>query len=135
VPVLRNGSAIRKYEAAYDALFATLDELEARLGRQRYLVGRQITEADWRLFPTLVRFDVAPPWSVEEFVNSENQLSGSSFNEWARRSTKRWNGAPACNSGGSDNRRCVACCNASRRKIGNEQTTRYRGRRLGVFSV
>jgi glutathionyl-hydroquinone reductase len=47
------------YEAAYDALFATLDELEVRLGRQRYLVGRQITEADWRLFPTLVRFDVA----------------------------------------------------------------------------
>src|SRR5216684_4368883 len=47
------------YEAAYDALFATLDELDARLGRQRYLVGHRITEADWRLFPTLVRFDVA----------------------------------------------------------------------------
>jgi glutathionyl-hydroquinone reductase len=47
------------YEAAYDALFEALDELEARLGRQRYLVGCQITEADWRLFPTLVRFDVA----------------------------------------------------------------------------
>jgi putative glutathione S-transferase len=47
------------YEAAYDALFATLDELDSRLGRQRYLVGHQITEADWRLFPTLVRFDVA----------------------------------------------------------------------------
>jgi putative glutathione S-transferase len=47
------------YEAAYDALFETLDELDARLARQRYLVGRQITEADWRLFPTLVRFDVA----------------------------------------------------------------------------
>jgi putative glutathione S-transferase len=47
------------YEAAYDALFETLDELEGRLGRQRYLVGHQITEADWRLFPTLVRFDVA----------------------------------------------------------------------------
>jgi putative glutathione S-transferase len=47
------------YEEAYDALFATLDELEARLGRQRYLVGNTITEADWRLFPTLVRFDVA----------------------------------------------------------------------------
>ena len=46
------------YEEAYDALFATLDELEARLARQRYLVGEQITEADWRLFPTLVRFDV-----------------------------------------------------------------------------
>ena len=47
------------YEAAYDALFAALDELDARLGCQRYLVGRQLTEADWRLFPTLVRFDVA----------------------------------------------------------------------------
>jgi putative glutathione S-transferase len=47
------------YEEAYDALFATLDELDARLSAQRYLVGRQITEADWRLFPTLVRFDVA----------------------------------------------------------------------------
>jgi putative glutathione S-transferase len=47
------------YNSAYDSLFAALDELESRLGRQRYLVGRQITEADWRLFPTLVRFDVA----------------------------------------------------------------------------
>ena len=47
------------YEAAYDSLFAALDELEERLGRQRYLVGNQLTEADWRLFPTLVRFDVA----------------------------------------------------------------------------
>ena len=59
--VYRSGFARSQeaYEAAYDALFATLDELEARLGRQRYLVGRQITEADWRLFPTLLRFDVA----------------------------------------------------------------------------
>jgi putative glutathione S-transferase len=47
------------YDAAYDQLFAALDELEARLGRTRYLVGERITEADWRLFPTLVRFDVA----------------------------------------------------------------------------
>ena len=47
------------YEAAFDSLFAALDELEARLARQRYLAGRRITEADWRLFPTLVRFDVA----------------------------------------------------------------------------
>ena len=45
------------YDEAYDALFATLDELEQRLSRQRYLVGSQITEADWRLFTTLVRFD------------------------------------------------------------------------------
>src|SRR6202050_4712765 len=47
------------YDEAFDALFATLDEIETRLGRQRYLVGNQITEADWRLFPPLVRFDVA----------------------------------------------------------------------------
>jgi putative glutathione S-transferase len=45
------------YEAAYDRLFAALDMLEARLSHQRYLVGDEPTEADWRLFPTLVRFD------------------------------------------------------------------------------
>src|SRR6266516_4681646 len=36
---------------------ALLDEIERRLSRQRYLVGKDITEADWRLFTTLVRFD------------------------------------------------------------------------------
>jgi putative glutathione S-transferase len=45
------------YEEAYDALFETLDRLEARLARQRYLTGGRITEADWRLFTTLLRFD------------------------------------------------------------------------------
>ena len=45
------------YEEAFDALFATLDDLDARLGRQRYLAGDRITEADWRLFTTFVRFD------------------------------------------------------------------------------
>jgi putative glutathione S-transferase len=45
------------YEEAVSALFATLDELEVRLGRQRYLAGPRLTEADWRLFTTLVRFD------------------------------------------------------------------------------
>ncbi|MFL6822198.1 MAG: glutathione S-transferase family protein [Xanthobacteraceae bacterium] len=45
------------YEEAFRALFAALDEVEQRLARQRYLVGRDITEADWRLFTTLVRFD------------------------------------------------------------------------------
>ena len=45
------------YERNFDRLFATLDELEARLAQQRYLVGSQITEADWRLFVTLIRFD------------------------------------------------------------------------------
>ena len=45
------------YEAAFDDLFAALDEVEERLDRQRYLVGDRLTEADWRLFTTLVRFD------------------------------------------------------------------------------
>ena len=59
--VYRCGFAVTQesYEAAYDALFAALDELEARLSRQRYLVGNRITEADWRLLPTLLRFDLA----------------------------------------------------------------------------
>ena len=45
------------YEEAFGELFAALDTLEERLSRQRYLVGDRITEADWRLFTTLVRFD------------------------------------------------------------------------------
>ncbi|MGB5502025.1 MAG: glutathione S-transferase family protein [Polyangiales bacterium] len=45
------------YEEALVDLFDTLDWLEERLSKQRYLVGEQITEADWRLFTTLVRFD------------------------------------------------------------------------------
>ncbi len=45
------------YERAYDRLFATLDELGERLERRRYLVGDHLTEADVRLFTTLVRFD------------------------------------------------------------------------------
>ncbi|WP_433629403.1 glutathione S-transferase family protein [Nocardia sp. CA-120079] len=45
------------YEAAYDRLFARLDWLSERLATQRYLVGDTITEADVRLFTTLVRFD------------------------------------------------------------------------------
>ncbi len=45
------------YDEAVTALFETLDWLEDRLARQRYLVGDRITEADWRLFTTMVRFD------------------------------------------------------------------------------
>ena len=46
------------YAAAFERLFAALDVLELRLADQRYLLGDQITEADWRLFTTLIRFDV-----------------------------------------------------------------------------
>jgi putative glutathione S-transferase len=45
------------YEDAFDTLFATLAALEERLSTRRYLVGGKLTEADVRLFPTLVRFD------------------------------------------------------------------------------
>lgn len=45
------------YEEAVGALFAMLDELDSLLARQTYLVGGRLTEADWRLFTTLVRFD------------------------------------------------------------------------------
>jgi glutathionyl-hydroquinone reductase len=50
-------SAQAVYEKACRALFAALDELEARLSGQRYLFGKRIVEADWRLFCTLIRFD------------------------------------------------------------------------------
>jgi len=45
------------YEEAFRRLFAALDEVEERLSRHRYLMGDRLTEADWRLFTTLVRFD------------------------------------------------------------------------------
>lgn len=45
------------YEEAFGELFSALDEMEARLSRQRYLAGDVMSEADWRLFTTLVRFD------------------------------------------------------------------------------
>ena len=57
--VYRAGFATRQgaYEAAVRSLFSALDELEQRLAQQPYLAGTRITEADWRLFTTLVRFD------------------------------------------------------------------------------
>ncbi|MEH0741381.1 glutathione S-transferase family protein [Vibrio cholerae] len=45
------------YEEAYDKLFSALDKLDAHLASHRYLAGGQVTEADWRLFTTLIRFD------------------------------------------------------------------------------
>ena len=45
------------YEENVTALFEMLDRLEERLSTNRYLMGQTLTEADWRLFTTLVRFD------------------------------------------------------------------------------
>lgn len=50
-------SSQQAYEDAFDALFDTLDMLEARLSKQRYLCGPRLTASDLRLFTTLVRFD------------------------------------------------------------------------------
>jgi glutathionyl-hydroquinone reductase len=50
-------TAQEAYEEAFRAVFAALDQIETRLSRQRYLASADITEADWRLFPTLMRFD------------------------------------------------------------------------------
>lgn len=57
--VYRSGFATAQvaYEVAVGEVFGTLDWLEQRLSRQRHLVGGQLTEADIRLFTTLVRFD------------------------------------------------------------------------------
>jgi putative glutathione S-transferase len=57
--VYRAGFATRQgaYDQAARTLFAALDEIEARLSSRRYLFGKRIVEADWRLFNTLVRFD------------------------------------------------------------------------------
>lgn len=45
------------YEQAYHELFTALDKLDSQLSEQRYLTGAELSEADWRLFTTLVRFD------------------------------------------------------------------------------
>lgn len=47
----------QSYDSAFHRLFDTLDMVEQRLGQRRYLMGKNITEADWRLFTTLIRFD------------------------------------------------------------------------------
>ena len=60
------------YEDAFEALFQTLDMLDERLSRQRYLVGDRLTEADWRLFTTLVRFD---PVYVGHFKCNQRRIA------------------------------------------------------------
>jgi putative glutathione S-transferase len=45
------------YEEAFRGVFTVLDEIEQRLAGQRYVAGSRLTEADWRLFTTLIRFD------------------------------------------------------------------------------
>ncbi len=65
-------TAQEAYDEAYDELFSTLDALEERLSTNRYLVGSTLTEADWRLFTTLVRFD---PVYVGHFKCNRNRIA------------------------------------------------------------
>jgi len=60
------------YEKAFDDLFNALDAVEMRLAKQRYLVGNQTTEADWRLFTTLIRFDAV---YVGHFKCNRNRIA------------------------------------------------------------
>ena len=59
------------YDSAYEKLFAALDQLESRLADRRFLMGNAQSEADWRLFTTLVRFD---PVYVGHFKCNERRL-------------------------------------------------------------
>lgn len=77
------------YEEAVEPLFAALDRLEGVLGKQRFLCGDHITEADWRLFTTLVRFD---PVYVGHFKCNIRRLSDYP-NLWAyTRELYQWPG-------------------------------------------
>ncbi len=60
------------YEEAYRGLFEGLDEMDARLEDRRYLLGSAFTEADWRLFTTLVRFD---PVYVGHFKCNQQRIA------------------------------------------------------------
>ena len=69
------------YEQAFRNIFDTLDEIEQILSQHRYLAGNAITEADWRLFTTLIRFDAVYyshfkcNWRhISEFPNLSNYL-------------------------------------------------------------
>jgi len=69
------------YEEAYDNLFSALDNIEQQLSNKRYLVGDKLTEADWRLFTTLIRFDSVyyghfktNKKQIEDYPNISNYL-------------------------------------------------------------
>jgi len=74
-------TAPEAYEGSFKTLFGTLDRMEERLGRQRYLAGGRLTEADWRFFATLVRFDAVyvghfkcNQSRIEDYANLSNYL-------------------------------------------------------------
>jgi putative glutathione S-transferase len=92
--VYRSGFATTQdaYDAAVGPLFDTLDWLENRLSENRYLMGDTVTEADWRLFPTLVRFD--PVYHLHFKCNRRRIIDYP--NLWAyTRELYQWSGVAA----------------------------------------
>ncbi len=83
------------YDAAVHPLFETLEWLEQRLSSKRYLMGDRITEADWRLFTTLIRFD--PVYHLHFKCNRDRLIDFP--NLWAfTRELYQWPGvAPTVN--------------------------------------
>ena len=77
------------YETPFRALFARLDELDELLSRQRYLLGDQLTEADWRLFTTLVRFD---PVYVGHFKCNRRRIADYAHLQGYLRELYQWPG-------------------------------------------
>ncbi|WP_394229520.1 glutathione S-transferase family protein [Shewanella colwelliana] len=63
------------YNTAFDKLFSALDRVEALLSKQKFLVGDTLTEADWRLFTTLIRFDAV---YVGHFKTNRNRIADMS---------------------------------------------------------
>ena len=81
--VYRSGFATTQdaYEEAYHHLFTALDKVEVILAKQAYLAGEEVTEADWRLFTTLIRFDSVyyghfkcNKQQIEDYENISNYL-------------------------------------------------------------
>ena len=118
------------YEAAFRDVFGALDTLEERLSRQRYLLGNRITEADWRLFVTLVRFDAAYYGQFkcnlrrldrlsEPVELSARSLSGTRASP--RRSTSRTSSTATTASGRTAIR--SAWCRSDQRSISPRRTT------------
>jgi putative glutathione S-transferase len=77
------------YEEAFLELFEGLDALDERLATQRYLLGERITEADWRLFTTLVRFD---PVYVGHFKCNRQRISDYAHLSGYLRELYQWPG-------------------------------------------
>jgi putative glutathione S-transferase len=83
------------YEKAFDTLFETLDWLDDRLAGSRYLCGTQVTEADWRLFTTLLRFD---PVYVGYFKCNRKRIAEYANLSGYLRELHQWPGVAAtCN--------------------------------------